>query len=516
MTFAAQSLDRGQTAAAPALKALTDLFDRLHREGIRYCHWKSNEHLHASMSGRTDVDLLVDRLATQALARVLAETTFKRFTTMPGRSYPAIESYLGFDADSGKLLHLHLHYRLTLGEKHLKGYRLPWEELLLSTRKWDDAHRIYVADPHIELVLLTVRAALKLRLRDVALAVLRRPYFRRGLLREFRWLVQRVEGERLRETAASLVGARAAASLLAMVFDPSPTVRQLLAFRRAVRPPLGAYRTYGAFEAWQRRWAREGGGRLAALRRRLGLLVPTRRVSPHGGLLVAVVGPDGSGKSTVTHAITRWLAADLDAVRLYFGNGKGPISLSRRLLELVAGLARRTGRARARGPAGGAASRFRRGAGTSRMRDWGDLLWVLSLTRERRIRFRQARRARNLGLVVICDRFPQAQLPGLNDGPWLGHWLRHPSWIRRAAARSELAAIRLGELQAPDLVVKLHVPIDTALGRRPNIPSEQLARKAEEVSALRYPGAIRTVDIDASQPLERVLLEVKRALWACL
>jgi len=106
------------------------------------------------------------------------------------------------------------------------------------------------------------------------------------------------------------------------------------------------------------------------------------------------------------------------------------------------------------------------------------------LPRERRIRFRQARRARNLGLVVICDRFPQAQLPGLNDGPWLGHWMRHRSWIRRAAARSELAAIRLGELQAPDLVVKLHVPIDTALGRRPNIPGEQLARKAEEVAAL--------------------------------
>jgi thymidylate kinase len=119
-------------------------------------------------------------------------------------------------------------------------------------------------------------------------------------------------------------------------------------------------------------------------------------------------------------------------------------------------------------------------------------------------------------MVVICDRFPQTQFPGLNDGPWLGHWLRHPSSVRQAVARRELAAIRSAEQQAPDLVVKLHVPLHTAQARRPNTPTEQLARKAQQIRALQYPGAGRIVDIDASQPLERVLLDVKRALWECV
>lgn len=518
MTLGMRSAEREPALAAPVLSTLTDLFDRLHAEGIRYCHWKSNEHLRASMTGMTDIDVLVERGASQALERILAGTSFKRFTTVAWCSYQAIESYLGFDEDTGKLLHLHVHYQLTIGERYLKGYRLPWEDVLLSTRQWDETNRLYVADPHLELVVFMVRVALKLRLRDVVLDWLGRPYVRRGPLREFRWLAARIARERLREIAGPLVGAAAAERLLAMIDAGTPTVPRILAFRRAIQPPLITYRTYGAVAAQRQRWAREWGWRLAKFLRRHGFLVPTRRVLPQGGLLVAVVGADGSGKSTVTQAITRWLSAETDAVRVYFGNGKGSISFPRRLLELVAALVRRVTQARGRSNAGRSVVpvRSHRGAGKSWLRNWGDLLWIVTLTRERHQRFRRARRARNLGMVVICDRFPQAQLPGLNDGPWLGHWLRDSSFIRRTVARRELAAIRLAEHHAPDLVVKLHVPLHTAQARRANTPTEQLAQKSREIRALQYPGARRTVDIDASQPLERVLLEVKRALWAAL
>jgi hypothetical protein len=506
MTIGIRSIAPEPAAAVPTLRSLTDLFDRLQADGIRYCHLKSHEHLRPS----TDIALLVDRQATQMLARVLAETSFKRFTTVPWGNSQAIESYLGFDADSGTLLQLQLHYQLTVGERDINGYRLPWEELLLSTRQWDEARRVYVADPHVELVFLTVRVALQLRLRDAVLDSLGRPYVRSGQLREFRWLVARIVIDRLRDVAASLVGARAAGILLAMIDAETPTVRHLLAFRRSLDPPLATSRTLGAVEALRQRWAR--------VARRLGFLVPTRRVLPHGGVLVAFVGADGSGKSTVTEAVTRWLSTYLDAERVYFGNGKGSISLPRRLLELGAALVRRAAGARGRPAAAGAVApgRSHRGAGTSWLRDWGDLSWIVALTRERQSRVRRARRARKLGMVVICDRFPQTQFPGLNDGPWLGHWLRHPSSVRQAVARRELAAIRSAEQQAPDLVVKLHVPLHTAQARRPNTPTEQLARKAQQIRALQYPGAGRIVDIDASQPLERVLLDVKRALWECV
>jgi hypothetical protein len=516
MTLGLQAPGREPSVAPRLVQAVVDLFDRLHAAGVRYCHWKSNEHLRATMAGITDIDVLVDRTAAQDLVRLLADTTFKRFETIARRSYPAIESYLGLDPDTGRLLHLHLHHRLTLGERHLKGYRLPWEETVLATRMWDEASGVYVTDPHVELILLFVRLAMQLRLRDRLFGAFGRPYVPAGALREFRWLTGRVQRASLSEIAETLVGAEAATLLVAMASDQEPTARQLHAFRQAIRPSLAMYRTYGAVAAWWLRGLRRWRVQLAKLERRLGRHVNVRRVVPHGGVLVAFVGSDGSGKSTVAAEIVRWLSPELDAVRLYFGNGKGTISLGRRLLEFGASVVHGvTGRRAASGEPARLPS-FRRAAGKSWIRDWGDLLWVLALARERRRRFRDACRARNRGMIVVCDRFPQAQFPGLNDGPWLGHWLQHPSQLRRAAARRELAAIQLGEIQAPDLVVKLHVPTPIAQQRRPNVPTEQLARKASEILALEFRGAGRIVNIDASQPLNHVLLEVKRALWTIL
>ena len=133
-----EALRAGPQALA-LLGVLTRLFARLHAEHIRYCHWKSNEHLRATMLGATDVDLLVDRAAAQRLAAILTETTtFKRFVAKPGLGYPGIEDYVGFDEATGTLTHLHLHYQLTLGERFLKGHRLPWEELVLATRVLDE------------------------------------------------------------------------------------------------------------------------------------------------------------------------------------------------------------------------------------------------------------------------------------------------------------------------------------------------------------------------------------------
>lgn len=126
--------ETARTGSVPgSLHVLRDLFARVHDQGIRYCHWKSNEHLDATMIGATDVDVLFERQAAQRLTRLLTDTTsFKRFVVKPGHGYPGIEDYVGFDPDTGALTHLHVHYQLTLGEKFLKGHRVPWEELYLS------------------------------------------------------------------------------------------------------------------------------------------------------------------------------------------------------------------------------------------------------------------------------------------------------------------------------------------------------------------------------------------------
>jgi thymidylate kinase len=497
--------------ASVRLEVLDQLFRRLDAEQIRYCHWKSNEHLGATMDGATDVDFLVDRRGAQRLAHVLTEgTSFKRFVVKAGRGYPGIEDYVGFDPATGKLSHLHVHYQLTLGEKFLKGHRLPWEEAVLESRVRDESSGLWITDPHLELLILIVRHVMKLRLRDSALAVVGHDYFRGGMLRELRWLAARVRSDQLVARAEPLVGPVAARLLPGMIAGRGPSIRQLRAFRRHAVPRLSSYRMYSAAGATRRMWLREWTWIWWRLTN-LVVRAPTRstRTPPQGGLAIAFVGPDGAGKSTLTSAVADWLAREIAVTLTYGGSGKGSASALRRSLQRLGAVTR----PRAAPSASGAQPVTSEPAG---VRLFGKLLWVLTLARERRRWATQVRRARSLGMVVLSDRLPQTQFAGLNDGPRYGHWLDSPSWIRRTVARREQATFREAGIVPPDVVVRLRVPVDVAAQRKPDTPLDQLRRKVEIVDQLHFPPPTRVVDINAALPLERVLREVKQAVWSCL
>jgi thymidylate kinase len=498
---------RGTTL--PGLRVLRQLLDRLDAEGIRYCHWKSNEHADASLAGDTDMDVLVDRRASVPLTRILAESGIKRFVAKAGRGYPGIEDYVGFDRDTGALTHLHLHYQLTLGEKFLKGHRPPWEELYLSTRVLDEDLGLYVADPHLELVVLVLRAAMKLRARDFLIEAIGTPYFRRGMLREFRWLADRVQPERVAELASRLLGPRAGQLFPPMLAAGRPSLAQLRAIRRTAEPPLEEYRLYGAGEALRHGWSRE----LAVVWWRLWnwhLHARSSRTLPQGGLLVAFLGSDGAGKSTVVGQIAQWLSREVAIALTYGGNGKGSAGWPRRSMEWLGAVRRAVKGAGAARPPATAPE----GDGPpSRKLSLARAVWVQALARERRSRALAARRACGHGMIVLSDRLAQSQFPGWNDGPRLGAWAEHPSAWRRALARRERESFALSELSPPDLVIKLHVTPELAARRKPSTPPDQIRSGVELLRRLSYPSTTRVVDIDAGQPLPDVILQVKREIW---
>src|SRR5438445_7528498 len=275
------------------LGVLTQLFERLHAEDVVYCHWKGNVRLEAALSGEKDVDLLVDRKAVIALAGILSDLGFKRFAAIPQCAYPGIEDYLALDRRTGKLVHLHVHYQLTLTKKNAAGYRLPWEDLVLSTRKLDTEEEIHVADPNVELVLFIVRAALRLRALPALLLGRWRTAFQGSAQEEFCWLASRVDEEQLSSIAREKVGERAAVMLLALLAGEA-SANQLLAFRRSMWPRPRDYRTFGIWTALWRMWNREWALRLWRARNRYWQWTgPDRRVLPQGGLIVAFVGADG-------------------------------------------------------------------------------------------------------------------------------------------------------------------------------------------------------------------------------
>jgi thymidylate kinase len=487
---------------APPLDTVVCLAEALAREGIPYCHWKSNAHLAESANGTADLDVLVDRAYAQALGLVLGRLGWKRFAVVPWLTHPAVEDYLAFDAGTSRLVHLHLHHELMLGERNLEGYHLPWESHLLASRRLDRATGLYVADPTAELLLLLVRSALKLRTRDrLAAWVGAGPHPK--VQREYRWLTARANMADLPALTRRLLGPESA-NLTSSLDGSDLRTGWLLTFGRSVREELRRCRTYSAAGARLQRRLRQVRAAIAAAERRwIRSTRPRMRIDPRGGVLIALIGCDGSGRSSLAKAITSWLSWKLDAALLYLGSGS-PTSLLCRPLQLTLRIAGRGRRLAARG-----------GADPTPATRWSVsyTVWALARAREKRHKLRDAVRARNRGLVVICDRYPQAQVAGLNDGPHLSRWLNHPSRLARAVARWEAEPYEWATRNPPDLVIKLLVSRDTARRRKSGMGRDEVARRVATVQSLVYPPTVPVVEIDASAPPEQVGKQVKRAVW---
>jgi hypothetical protein len=495
---------------APLARALA-LFGQFDAAGVRHCHYKSNEHLLEGLAGVTDLDVLVDRSQAPAAQAALRAAGFKRFAARFASAHPAVEDHLGFDEATGRLIHAHVYYALVVGERHLKGYELDFGAAVLETRVRDAATGVHTAEPAHEMLLLLVRYALKARLRDLLLEPFGRPVFAADARREHAWLAARLDAGTLRRVAVEHYGEPAAAMAAELARHP-PTVFRLRAFRRRIAGALAGQRSHGALEAIPLRLGREALWWLSGLNKRvLHLPVPLHRTRPTGGRIFALLGPDGSGKSTVARDLRRWLAWKLDVYPVYFGSGDGPSSLLRWPLKIAVRL-----RGARRGSRSGTRERVPEREQARRSISPARALWAVLLAREKRSKMRACVKARHRGMLVVTDRYPQVQRPGLNDGPLLGAWLQGRPGLRRALARWEFDVYRWLALQPPDLVLKLDVTPEAGMARSPDSAPGEVERKREALRAIDYGAGCRVVELDAMQPLERVLRDVRRAVWDML
>ncbi len=501
------------------------LLQQLEQQQIDYCQFNSSLRLRASMCGETELNLLVETGNTQKLAQALSACGFKRFNATRDNNAAAQEDYLALDAASGKLVYLHLHYQLFIGASHLHDLRLPWEQQILGDRVYQAQQQIYTIEPHMEMLLFMLGLAVSMRGRDRLLNRLGKRILDTATLVELHWLQARTEAQKTRQLAASLLGEQAAAALAAPLKAKQPTLQQLHQFRRSANAILRLYRTYSPLQSRLRRSVSETRRLFASSKTRyINAPLPVRRVSASGGVLIALMGCDGSGKSTHLHSVQHWLGGRVDILPIYFGSGDGPASLLRWPLKLVADALRKSPNYQSsrykvetastnadNSPGTGGANGKR---SSSRLRMLAKALWALTLSLEKRGKLRRATAGRNRGMLVICDRYPQNQVMGFNDGPLLNAWQEHASRLLRVLARWESEPYRAAEMYPPDLVVKLNLTAEIAVSRKPEMSLEECGRRIAVIEGLAYPAATQTLRLDATEPLETVLFKLKDNIWS--
>ncbi len=500
------------------------LLQQLEQQQINYCQFNGSLRLRASMFGEAELNVLCERGDTQKLAQALGSGGFKRFNVARANSEPAAEDYLALDAASGKLVYLHLHYQLFIGAPHLHDVRLPWEQQLLGNRVYQPREKIYTVEPPMELLLFMLRLALRVRGRDRLFDKRGKRFFDSATLVELHWLQSRTESQEMQQLTASMFGEQAAAALAPMLKAKQPTLQQLREFHRSVAAVLRLYCTHSTLQSHLRRRVNEARSLIASVKTRyLNSSLPVHRYSASGGMLIALMGCDGSGKSTHLHSVQHWLDGKLGTLPIYFGSGDGPASLLRWPLKLVADALRKTPnyqaqryKVEASSPAADDPNSTPGARSPSRLRMLAKALWALTLSLEKRSKLRQATAARQRGMVVICDRYPQNQTMGFNDGPLLNAWQQHSSRLLRGLARWEGAPYRAAEKYPPDMVVKLHLTAEIAVSRKPEMSLEECRRRIAVIEGLTYPAATQTLSLDATEPLETVLCKLKNSIWSKL
>ena len=286
------------------------------------------------MAGDTDLDVLIDPERMDQAYAIFSELGCRRARVATARNEPGLEDFFGIDPREGKLVHFHVHWRLATGERHLKRFRLPWEKLVLDTRVRDEGTGTYVTAPAAEVVLCALRAALKLRWRDrLKLVVTRRPPA--ALRDELAWLMKGTDEAEVRAVAQQWLGRRGADAVERCVAEGA-SIRSLEHLHRVARRRLRTQASHASAPAALVRWRRE----LAWFQRGVARHYAPRptlhgRGGGTGGLIVAVLGADGSGKSTLVGDLRRWFAPKFDTYPVYFGSGDGRASLLRLPLNLA-------------------------------------------------------------------------------------------------------------------------------------------------------------------------------------
>lgn len=472
--------------------AVLEVFEAIQKQGQLACYWKSPLGLNDALDVlKKDVDLLCKREPTE----LLIELGFKKFRAQERHQLGGVTNWV--KPVDGGFCHLHVHERIYTGTAAPLTHRIPWVEYILHHCEIDNETGIPIPIPEVDFILLLTRYAFEKKIT-------------RDILQDS---LKRTTVEKVVEHTSLVLGKRRGKKLGQKLHNGIPSRKKIHGLvknglEEVLSPTVSSGRV--AIRTAQ------GISRVSYSRLKHELLPDLRPLSKglstqERGLVVSVVGPDGSGKSTLTTALENWLADLFDVHKVYFGRGDAVSATWQTLAKAKWAL---------RG--GPPESKLQEGKKREKMttlekrnNEKGVKRVVRNLSRialaERKLRDANwVSEARENGGIIITDRFPVMDV-GLLDGAMIEDDGSTSQKIFSTTEKVVLGRLNLN----PDIVFRLNIDPEVAWARKKDHNLEDIRAKVEALNNATFPYS-EVIEVDASASEKKILKNAKKAIWAAL
>jgi thymidylate kinase len=479
-------------------KVVLDFFQTLKNRQICCCIWKGSCDITDVLYCDDDIDLLVDRSKSKEVLDALNEYNFKRVHGGKDRSQLGVEEYYAYDEELKKYVHIQLYFQLIIGERLIENYHLPIEKHMLDSVVYESG--LPLVSPEFEIIVFVIRKYIQ-KNNTYVLRPGSSNKISKDVKSEIKYLTEKSDINIVIESLESffpVLDKKLFNNCVDNMTDDI-SILQWITLRKKIIHALKPYKRKSSGMAtllWLYR-------RFLIAREKILFSSNVKKIPIGGGVSIAIVGSDGSGKSSAIDYLSSWLGSVFKVRYFHMGRPKPSLitSLLSRGAKMLLPIACKQYN---RGEAGMIFS-----AEWPRFLSWIPVFLMLSIARDRYKLFSKIQKETNKGCISLIDRYPVKEITQMDCARI--HTLANQNWIVNYMSMLEQRYYK--KMIQTDLTILLIVDSEVAAMRQPGDGYEYVIRRATEIKSIALELSDKFDVIDTNVTIEQVQSKLRTLLW---